>query len=629
MKKVLLIHMPFGALERPALGISLLKARLAQFDIPCDIRYLNLDFAEYVGEEDYVWVCSEIPHVAFAGDWLFTPTLYGDRPTLDDEYTRRVLERTWRLDRAAIQRLLRLRAFVADFMDRCIAQVPWQDYAVVGFTSTFEQNIASLSLAKQIKARHPGIAIAFGGANWEGDMGLELHRRFPFVDFACSGEADNSFPALVQAVRAGQSSNAERLNAIRGIVFRHQGHSIFTGQADLVRDMDSLPIPDFSDYFEEFERSTAVCATIPVLLLETSRGCWWGAKSHCLFCGLNGDTMTFRSKSQERALAEMDYLVDRWDNTFVEFVDNILDMSYFKHFMPELARSDRNLGLFYEVKANLKRHHVEMLAQAGVQRIQPGVESLNNHVLKLMRKGTTALQNVQLLKWCKQYGVHADWNLLYGFPGETRKDYEDTLRLLPAIRFLNPPTSCGSVRLDRFSPYFVNPGLFGFTNVRPMEAYRYIYPFDAESVARIAVFFDYDYVPSVDPSGFADDVIAYAEDWKRRPESGMLSAVQRGDGALALLDSRSDAASSEIILFGLEKAAYEFCEGTRSAAQIASHLRERIPTEPFDEDSLRAFLDSLVANHLMAKDGFNYLSLAIPVPPALAEAGPAKALAAE
>jgi hypothetical protein len=159
--------------------------------------------------------------------------------------------------------------------------------------------------------------------------------------------------------------------------------------------------------------------------------------------------------------------------------------------------------------------------------------------------------------------------------------------------------------------------------------YSYIYPFDEQSLARIAVFFDYDYAPANDPSGFADNVIAYTEDWKRNPENGTLSAIQRGDGTLGLVDSRSDAVEPEIVLSGLEKEAYEFCEETRSFAVIAGHLRERFPNEGFEEHNLRAFLDSLVSHHLMAKEGSNYLNLAIPVPPALAKTASDAAIAAE
>ena len=42
----------------------------------------------------------------------------------------------------------------------------------------------------------------------------------------------------------------------------------------------------------------------PLMVMETARGCWWDAKHHCTFCGLNGEFMGFRSKSPLRALAE-------------------------------------------------------------------------------------------------------------------------------------------------------------------------------------------------------------------------------------------------------------------------------------------------------------------------------------
>ena len=104
-------------------------------------------------------------------------------------------------------------------------------------------------------------------------------------------------------------------------------------------------------------------------------------------------------------------------------VDNILDMRYFRDVLPQLRERQLGLTLFYETKANLTKEQVKLLRDAGVLAIQPGVESLSTHVLQLMRKGVTALQNIQLLKWCRQYGVTVAWNLLYGFPGETAADY--------------------------------------------------------------------------------------------------------------------------------------------------------------------------------------------------------------
>ena len=92
--------------------------------------------------------------------------------------------------------------------------------------------------------------------------------------------------------------------------------------------------------------------------------------------------------------------------------------------LPRLAAAKLDVEFFWEVKANLTHEQVHLLRNAGVKQVQPGIESFSDRVLKIMRKGVTAFRNVELLKWCKEYGVKPYWNLLYGFPGETVEDYE-------------------------------------------------------------------------------------------------------------------------------------------------------------------------------------------------------------
>jgi len=616
MKKVLLLSMPFGALERPSLGLSLLKPRLEKEGFKTDVRYLTFAFAEFIGQEDYQWMCYQLPYTAFAGDWSFTWALYGDRPDIDREYIQKVLRQTWRLPDIDINRILRIRSMIPHFMEYCMAAIPWTEYGIVGFTSTFEQNIASLALAKTLKKTYPEIVTVFGGANWEADMGRELHSQMNFVDYVCSGEAEDSLPALARCVLSGKSPE-DSAEPIRGVVYRsRKGDSIFTGPSEVVREMDRLPYPDFSDFFGDLERCTVSAPILPTLLFETSRGCWWGAKSHCTFCGLNGGTMAFRSKSARRALDELEYLVDRWQTDLVEVVDNILDMKYFNGVLPALARTRRPLQLFYEVKANLSRDQVKLLREAGVVRIQPGIESMSDHVLKLMRKGTTALRNIQLLKWAQEYSITVEWNILYGFPGETREDYAQMLEMLPSIRFLRHPCAAGPIRVDRFSPYHTTPADFGLINVRPMAIYGYLYPFDGESLSRIAYYFDFDYSPETNPTGYASEVVAYAAEWQRNPERGTLQSIRRHDGALTLLDTRSNATLKELTLTGLEQSAYEYCDELHSCTNIIHYLRRSFPDVPFSDLRVKEFLDSLVTNRLMVTDGESYLSLAIRAPAA-------------
>jgi ribosomal peptide maturation radical SAM protein 1 len=169
--------------------------------------------------------------------------------------------------------------------------------------------------------------------------------------------------------------------------------------------MNSVPVPDYDDFFEQLRKSPAAGAVSPSLLVETAGGCWWGERAHCTFCGLNGATMAFRSKTPERVLDEITALRERYGTRAFSVVDDILDMSYFRSVLPKLAKANLGIDFFWEIKANLTRDHVCLLRDAGVLMVQPGIESLSDHVLKLMRKGTTAFRNIELLKWCKEYGV--------------------------------------------------------------------------------------------------------------------------------------------------------------------------------------------------------------------------------
>ena len=606
MPGVLLVSMPFAALERPSLGLGLLQAELRGAGIACDTRYLAYPLADLIGLEEYLWVSSRLPYVAFAGDWLFTASLYGRRPRADAAYVQRVLREEWRLGEDEIARLLRLRSYCEPYLAHCLESVPWTDYDVVGFTSTFEQNLASLALARRLKARHPGLAIAFGGANWEGEMGRELHRRFRFVDLVCSGEADRSFPAAVaELARPGGD-----LGRVRGIVYRDGSASRATGPATLLHDLDALPVPDFEPFARDIAASPAAAPLTPVMLLETSRGCWWGARSHCTFCGLNGESMAFRAKAPDRALAEIHALHDRFGTTQFNVVDNILDMRYLKTLLPRLAEDAERFSFFYEVKANLSREHVALLAAAGVRRIQPGLESLSDHVLKLMRKGTTALQNVQLLKWCREHGVRVEWNLLYGFPGETAADYAPVPRMLETIWFLDPPSGYGAVRLDRFSPYHGDPASWGMSNVRPMAPYPFLYPFPADALSRIAYYFDYDHADGRPADHCAAPVVEAVKRWMDDGDRGGLWRVSSGDGVTRIVDERRGFPRRSLRLEGWRAAAYDTCDRVRSLAGLG---REE-SLAGAGADALRGFLDACVDERLMLRDGDRYLALAVTTP---------------
>jgi ribosomal peptide maturation radical SAM protein 1 len=502
--------------------------------------------------------------------------------------------------------VLEAREFVAPFLDACLERLNIEAYDAIGFTTSFQQTLASLSLGQRIKARFPEKIILMGGSNCEGIMGQELMQRFPWIDFVIGGEADNSLPELIRRI-------VEKLPlaGIPGLLYREDGTLRQGGPQDRIANMDALPYPDFIDFFSALSASRLGPRLQPAILIENARGCWWGAKSQCSFCGLNGDTLQFRAKSASRVLAEIEHQLQRHGIKNFQAVDNILSQSYFKDLLPALK--DRSLGVkfFYEVKSNLRPKQVRLLKEAGIWAIQPGVESLNTHVLTLMHKGVTALQNIQLLKACRDYGVEPAWNLLYGFPGETMEDYAQTARLIPALYHLKPPGAVSPIRLDRFSPNFNQAESIGLTDIRPFAMYPYIFPFPAESVANLAYFFEYKHRDGRNP----DDVLKHIQEpintWKAN-RGGDLVKKNGKKPELMIIDTRPGHPHQLYPFDGILKELYDFCDEIHSYPEILAFAVARSQSAPEQvRRELDDFLAQMVDLQLMVCEAERYLSLAV------------------
>ena len=500
--EVALVNMPFGNLVSPSIGLGLLKAALIRDGVKAKTFHFELGFAKLIGEQNYERIYSRTHTEHLAGEYIFSSSLFGADWAADVE--RYIYEILMRPDRGSEDKIAYAEALlekikaiiiasreqVEGFLQDCLKTIVSAQPRIVGFTSLFHQHVASLSLAKRIKEVSPDTFIIFGGSNCEGPMGHETFRQFEFIDALVSGEGEFVLPRIVCRVLDNKP-----IPELEGVYCRGHSRLPIAGQrfrnTPIIENLDDLPLPDYDEYFEQphddwpgMRRRT--------LLFETSRGCWWGEKQHCTFCGLNGDTMAYRSKSSARALEEFVYLTEKYPVSTVSLVDNILDMNYFKSFIPLLAKRKHGVNLFYEVKANLRKEQLLLLREAGIGEIQPGIESFSDNVLRVMRKGVSALQNIQLLKWCKELGIKPYYNLLWGFPGERSEDYVEMTRLVPLITHLDPPIGEGIIRIDRFSPNFEQGASLGFKNLSPHPAYSYVYPFRPEVQFNLAYFFTAD-----------------------------------------------------------------------------------------------------------------------------------------
>ena len=354
-------------------------------------------------------------------------------------------------------------------------------------------------------------------------MGHELHRQFPFVDYVCSGEAEHSFPALSRRVLARDRRTACR-EPIPGIVYRDRnGGSVSPGRRHDPRHGHAAGA-GLQRLFSRPRTVHGSAPVVPTLLFETSRGCWWGAKSHCTFCGLNGGAW----RSAARARVAPSTSSSNWStggrSINVEVVDNILDMKYFKTCCRRSPGAAAAADSSTRSRRTFPASRCKLLHEAGVQPDPAGIESLSDHVLRLMRKGTTALRNIQLLKWCKEYSVTSSGTSCTAFPARRGRT---TPKCSTPARDPLPPASlrCGPIRLDRFSPYHNSPADSASPMCVRWSTYHYLYPFRRGEPAPIAYYFDFDYEPDRDPTGYAADVIDLHPGMEEQTRAGHSSSV--------------------------------------------------------------------------------------------------------
>jgi ribosomal peptide maturation radical SAM protein 1 len=319
--------------------------------------------------------------------------------------------------------------------------------------------------------------------------------------------------------------------------------------------------------------------------------------------------MSFRRKAPARVLDEITYLLDRYGGQRLAATDNILDMGYLDDLVPAIIDRDLGCSIHYEVKANLRKDQMRLLSRAGMDNLQPGIESLSTKVLRRMQKGCTALQTVQFLKWASEFGIEVCWNFLMGFPGEELEEYARMADMVASLLHLQPPWSAGPIRLDRFSPHFTDPESWGFTHVRPVASYRLIYRLPEASLRRLACFFDFDHADGRDPSAYIDPLLERIHYWQSNYRRGALTSVSTG-GLLVIHDRRAGT-RARIELAGMEKAAYEYCDEAHALPAIHRHLLGL--GYAVDQDALRALLERWVEDRLMLRDGDWFLSLAVAV----------------
>jgi len=622
-----MVYMPYGPLERPSLALGVLKVALQRANISCEVQYPNLRFAEWIGTAAYAdlaWVREEN-----MGEWTFSGAAFPEFTPNHAEYMERV---TWIFARdereaeAACRVLWEIRHQATRFVDQIAREIVAQKPRILACSSTFQQHCAVLALTRRVKELDPSIVTVLGGANCEAEMGVATLLEFGWVDYVISGEAEVLFPELCRNLLQGLKMGNDA-PGILGPAYRLHPEP-YKAPPRATANLDQSPIPDFDDYFAELKRFSRPSEIRPALMVESSRGCWWGAIKHCKFCGLNGGSMEFRFKKAERVLEELDTLSARYGIRYFLVVDNILPLDYFETLLPKLAERGAPYHLFYEIKANISYKQLQLLRQAGVSWLQPGIESLHDDALKLMNKGTPAWNNVQLLKWARELGTTLTWNYLCGFPGEQDSWYSEVSEWVAMIEHLQPGRELRPIRYDRFSPYQVNPEQYGI-QLQANWAYSYVYPLPPEKLAKLVYIFHGEGEMALNCSPFRirnssnrdfpslgtpgrDALQESLRHWHQSFMSSLpcILAMEEFEDHTEILDTRRIKVQTRVELRDLQHRVHRTLHGAQPLRVIAQMVAQDGGPE-VSEEQVEQTLAELQQRKLVVKLGGRYLGLAV------------------
>jgi ribosomal peptide maturation radical SAM protein 1 len=606
---IVLISMPWDRIDVPPLALGILHAVLDREGIRCMVRPYQLDFVDLcitspvdAGEQqlevpDYVKIMGQ-PDPSLA-EWVFAV------PPLNDVSRKNAEElfshlRSTGVSQEDIDLAARFRRFVQEFLDRCVEDVLSLDPRVVGFT-TYGVLTPTLVLSKLLKQQEPSLKVIVGGACCFGPMGAAMHRAFPWIDLVVRGEGEPVLPGLVREMLAGRPVTPRP-----GLCYRNDGASVAVPEVHNQVVMDEIPTPIFDDYFERlatmsFGEELENEGTIRV---ESARGCWWAERSQCRFCGIQAEASKYRSKSPKRVADEIRELARKYQRLDYDFINYVMDSRSSMELLEEIGGIEADHQYYMLIRPNTTKEQLIAMKRAGVTAVRCGLESLSTPILKQIRKGTTALNNIRLLRWCAELDMRIVWNLIYGFPGEPIEEYERMAKLMESLSHLQPPKLI-KLQLDRFSPYFQSPDQYGLECLGPLPYYRLLLPCIGEdNLQELSYSFAYRHLDCRDPEDHVRSLRNVISSWRNvHLESPGSLTFRKGLGFTLIEDKRPSTTGGTYMLGELEGLVYSLCADGSTVRGISSELC-------LSTDEISVFLKGIAGQDLIVESDGLYLALA-------------------
>lgn len=304
----------------------------------------------------------------------------------------------------------------------------------------------AIKVASAVKRAHPDLPIIFGG--WHPSLAVDQTLREPYVDAVVRGQGELTFLELVQRIAHG-----EAWHGIRGLSFKDAGE-IHHEPERPVANINDLPAPayDLADH-----GVYAAVSGSRQLAYTSSVGCPY----QCNYCT---DQVFYKRRFNayrpERVVSDLAELVPRYniedvplfDSNFL--VDRKRAVAIARGIIDSKVKFRWDFQASTDFVAKMSDDDVALLAESGVWHIGFGTESASQDVLNLMNKRfQTVEQMMETARKTDRAGIHAVFNIILGYPGETEADRQKTFRIMSEMAREYPDLSFSP---NIFTPY---PGL--------------------------------------------------------------------------------------------------------------------------------------------------------------------------
>lgn len=300
------------------------------------------------------------------------------------------------------------------------AVTPWirehGPFDLIGITATTPLIGNALELARQIKQEWPLVNVVLGGVHPTVRPAEVLGEQA--VDLVVRGEGENT----LREIAAGKPHET-----IQGLSYRHEGQVVHNPDRELIRDLDSLPLPAYHLLpMHRYRPAAGAAKRTPATSVLATRGC----PGRCTFCyRIFGDRLRFRSGA--RVAEEVKMLQDRYGIREICFYDDTF--TAIKREVRAFCQAIRDLKLdltwscFTRIDA-FDEETFRMMKSAGCHQVMVGIESASQDILKNIHKKIDVDNVEQIVRSMQKIGLEVRAAFMLGNPGETEATMEENIR---------------------------------------------------------------------------------------------------------------------------------------------------------------------------------------------------------